>query len=145
MQATSDAVREFFRQYERSRNTFDADLIERQYADAFMFAGPNGARVAEKRAVVIGLSSGREVLRTLGHTLTTLESLDETRIDDHYTMVRTRLVWRFEQASMQPVDVGVDSVFILYINDDVPTIVFQQEHEDFQQTLRKRGLLPPQP
>jgi hypothetical protein len=41
-----------------------------------------------------------------------------------------------------PVDVAVDSVFILYINDDVATIVFQHEHEEFQQALRERRVLP---
>jgi hypothetical protein len=142
MQTTSDVVRDFFRRYERSRNTFEPDLIETQYPDAFMFADPNGARVTEKRAVLVALSRGRELFRTLGHASTTLESLDETRLDEYYTMVRARLVWRFEKASTQPVDVAVDSVFILYIKHDVATIVFQHEHEEFQQALRERGVLP---
>lgn len=145
MQTASAVVREFFLQYERSRNTFDTDLIEAQYPDAFMFAGPDGARVVEKRAVLVALSKGSELFRTLGLISTTLESLEEIRLDEHYTMVRARLVWRFEKAATKPVDVGVDSVFILYIKDGVPTIVFQHEHEDFQQALRKRGVLPSQP
>lgn len=53
-------------------------------------------------------------------------------------------MWRFERASGQPVDVGVDSIFILYIKDGVPTIVFQLEHEDYQQALRQHGVLPSQ-
>ena len=51
-------------------------------------------------------------------------------------------MWRFEKPSAQPIDVEVDSTFILYIQDAMPTIVFQQEHEDFQQALRARGVLP---
>lgn len=77
MQATSDVVRELCRRYERSRHTLDIDLIETQYPDAFMFAGADGARVAEKPAVLAALSKGRELFRTLGHTSTTLQSLDE--------------------------------------------------------------------
>ena len=142
MQVTSDLVREFFRRYERSRNTFETDLIETLYPDAFMFADPNGARVTEKQAVLVALSRGRELLRTLGHASTTLESLDETRLDECYTMVRARFVWRFEKAPAQPVDVAVDSAFILYIKHDVARIVFQQEHEEFQQALRAQGILP---
>ena len=142
MQTNSDLVREFFRRYVRSRNTFEADLIETLDPDAFMFADPNGARVTEKQAVLVALSSGRELLRTLRHASTTLESLDETRLDEYYTMVRARLVWRFEKGPAQPVDVVVDSVFILYIKNDVATIVFQQEHEEFLQALRARGILP---
>jgi hypothetical protein len=142
MHSASQVVREFFDQYERSRNTFDLGLIDSQYAESFMFAGPDGARVAEKRAVLAGLSKGQELFKTLGHTSTTLVSLKETTLDEHYALVRARFVWRFEKPSAQQIDVEVDSTFILYIKDGVPTIVFQHEHEEFQQALRARGVLP---
>ena len=129
----------------RSRNTFDLDLIDSKYPDSFMFAGPDGARVAEKRAVLAGLSKGQELLKTLGHKSTTLVSLNETRLDEHYAMVRAQFVWRFEKAPAPPIDVEVDSTFILYIKHGVPTIVFQHEHEEFQQALRARGVLPSTP
>jgi hypothetical protein len=140
---SSPVVREFFERYERSRNTFDLGLIDSQYPDAFMFAGPNGARVAEKPAVLAGLSKGQEVFKALGHSTTKLVSLNETRLDEHYSMVRARFVWRFEKAPA-PIEVGVDSTFILYVKGDGPRIVFQHEHEDFQQALRTRGVLPAQ-
>ena len=59
-------------------------------------------------------------------------------------MVRAQFVWRFEKAAAPPIDVTVDSTFILYIKDGVPTIVFHHEHEDFWQALRTRGVLPAQ-
>jgi hypothetical protein len=105
-----------------------------------MFADPNGVRVTEKPTVLAGLSKGQELFKTLGHRTTKLVSLDETRLDEHYTMVRAQFVWRFENGPA-PIDVDVDSTFILYIDDGVPKIVFQHEHEDFQQALRKRGVL----
>jgi hypothetical protein len=140
MNTASQVVREFFDQYERSRTTLDLGLIDSQYPDSFMFAGPDGARVAEKRAVLAGLSKGQELFKALGHKSTALVSLTETRLDEHYAMVRARFVWRFEK--VQPIDVEVDSTFILYIKDGGATIVFQHEHEDFQQALRARGVLP---
>jgi hypothetical protein len=93
---------------------------------------------------VAGLAKGRDLLRTLGHTSTKLVSLTETTLDDHYAMARTEFVWRFSNG-LEPVDVDVHSTFILHIHDGVVRIVFQQEHEDFQQLLRARGLLPPKP
>ena len=63
---------------------------------------------------------------------------------EHYAMVRAQFVWRFEQAAASPIDVAVDSTFILYIKDGVAKIVFQHEHEDFWQALRTRGVLPSQ-
>jgi len=142
MHTVSHIVREFFERYERSRNTMDAGLIDEHYPDAFMFAGPSGARIAEKQAVMSTLPKGHQLFKTLGHRSTTLASLNEMTLDERYTLVRAKFVWRFEQPSAQPIDVEVDSTFILFIKDAVARIVFQHEHEDFQQALRARGVLP---
>ena len=142
MHTVSHIVREFFERCERSRNTMDAGLIDEQYPDAFMFAGPSGARIAEKATVMSTLAKGHQLFKTLGHTSTTLASLNELALDEHYTLVRAKFVWRFERPSPQPIDVEVDSTFILFIKDAVARIVFQHEHEDFQQALRARGVLP---
>ena len=109
-----------------------------------MFAAHDGPRVAEKQAILEGFPKALELLKTVGHTSTKLASLDETTVDEHYTMVRAQFVWRFEKAAAPPIDVTVDSTFILYIKDGVPTIVFHHEHEDFWQALRTRGVLPAQ-
>jgi hypothetical protein len=61
MHTASPLVREFFERYERSRNTMDAGFIDEQYPDAFTFAGPAGARIAEKPAVMASLSKGAPV------------------------------------------------------------------------------------
>ena len=143
--STSTVVREFFERYERSRNTFDPDVIDFQYPDAFMMAGPDGARVAEKQAVLAGLPKGQALFKSVGHTSTTLVSLDETRLSEYYAMARARFVWRFERAKAPPIDVDVGSTFILYIGDGVAKIVFQHEHEDFLQALRAMGVLPAKP
>jgi hypothetical protein len=142
MDAPSNAIREFFRQYERNRNTFDTELFASQYPESYMYAGPEGARVAAKADVLAGLAKGKEWLRTLGHTSTTMTSLEESVVDEHYAIVRARFVWRFERPSAAAIEVPVDSTFILYIRDGAPTIVFQHEHEDFQQALRARGVVP---
>jgi hypothetical protein len=102
MHTASQIVREFFERYERSRNTMDASLIDEQYPDAFMFAGPGGARIAEKQAVIASLSKAHQLFQTLGHRSTTLASLSEMTLDGHYTLVRAKFVWRFEKHSAQP-------------------------------------------
>ena len=145
MSTTTPAVQEFFDQYARSRGARDIDVIASQYPDAFMFAGPNGARVAEKAAVLAAFPKGQEFLKALGHKSTKVVSLDETRLDPHYVLVRAVFLWRFEVAPADPIDVNVDSTFILYSNQGALTIVFQHEHEDFQQLLRDRGVLPAKP
>jgi hypothetical protein len=141
MDVATPVVREFFDQYARSRSAMDTDRIASQYADTCMFAGPDGAQVAQKEAVLVGFPKALELLKTVGYTSTKIASLDETRMDEHYAMVSAQFAWRFEKAAA-PVDVKVDSTFIVYVRDSVPKIVFQHEHEDFWQLLRMRGVLP---
>ena len=143
MNTVTTLVREFFDQYAQGRSALDLDLIASQYPDSFMMAGPNGVRVVETPMLLAAFTSGQAVLKASGHTSTTVASLDETRLDQHYVLVRAQFVWRFERAAEPPIDVSVDSTFILYIKG-VPKIVFQHEHEDFWQALRTRGVLPAQ-
>jgi hypothetical protein len=145
MSAITPAVQKFFDQYAQSRSALDIDLIASQYPDSIMFAGPNGVRVTEKRAILAAFPKGQEFLKALGHKSTKVLSLDENTLDDRYVLVRAQFVWRFEKPSAQPIDVKVDSTFILYINPGGFQIVFQHEHEDFQQALRANGVLPANP
>ena len=142
MSTVTPAIKDFFDQYARGRSVQDIDLIGAQYLDAFMTAGPNGARVAQKAAVLAGFPKGQEFLRTLGHESTEVLSLNETRIDEHYLLVRALFLWRFRHASQPPREAKVDATFILYVDNDAPRIVFQHEHEEFQQVLRASGVLP---
>jgi ketosteroid isomerase-like protein len=142
MNAITPVVQEFFAQYARSRSAMDIDRLVSQYAESCLFAAPDGPRVADKQAILEGFPKALQLLKSVGHTSTTLVSLDETRVDEHYTMVRAQFEWRFEKVAAPPIDVTVDSAFILYINDGVPMIVLHHEHEDFWQLLRARGVLP---
>jgi ketosteroid isomerase-like protein len=142
MDVATPAVQDFFDEYARSRSTMDIDRLVAQYADSCMFAPADGPRVAEKQALLEGFPKALELLKTVGHTSTKVASLDETRVDEHYAMVRAQFVWRFEKATEPPIDVAVDSTFILYLKDGVRKIVFHHELEDFWQVLRARGVLP---
>jgi ketosteroid isomerase-like protein len=144
MNTATPVVQEFFEQYTSSRSAADIDRIVSQYADSCLLAASDGVRVAERQALLTGFPKAMELLKTVGHTSTSLASLDETRVDEHYTMVCARFVWRFAKTTAPPIDVTVDSSFILYMKDGVPRIVFHHEHEDFWQALRTRGVLPAQ-
>src|SRR5262245_30032511 len=145
MSAITLSIQEFFDQYAQSRSALDIDLIASQYADSIMFAGPTGVRVTDKPAILGAFPKGQEFLKALGHKSTKVVSLDETRLDDRYVLVRAQFVWRFEKPSAPPIDVKVDFTFILYVNRGAHQIVFQHEHEDFQQALRVSGVLSAKP
>ena len=142
MSGTTPAVQEFFDRYAQSRSTLEIDQIAGQYSDSIVFAGPSGARVAEKPAILATLPKGLEFLRAHGHKSTKVLSLDETRLDAHYVLVRAQFVWHFEKPLTQPIEVKVDSAFILHVDQGALRIVFQLEHEDFQQALLASGVLP---
>jgi hypothetical protein len=140
---TAADVRDFFDRYARSRTDGDVEALAAQYPDAFTFAGPAGARIAHKAAFVASFPQGRAFLQSHGHVSTTTLGVEETTLDEHYLMARVRFLWRFEKAPAAPIDVAVDSMFILRVDPGALTIVFQQEREDFQDALRSRGVLPP--
>jgi len=144
MDTATPVVQEFFEQYTSSRSAADIDRIVSQYADSCMLAASDGVRVAERHALLAGFQQAMELLKTVGHRSTSLASLAETRVDEHYAMVRAQFVWRFERAAAPSIDITVDSTFILYLKDGMPEIVFHHEHEDFWQALRTRGVLPAQ-
>jgi hypothetical protein len=145
MNTVTPVIKGFFDRYAKSRSAQNIDLIASQYPDSFMIAGPNGAQVAQKSAVLAAFPKGQEFLKSLGHESTEIASLSGTRIDEHYVLVRASIVWRFRRASMPPKEATVDSMFIVYIDKEAPKIVFQHEHEDFQQVLRAAGGIPAQP
>jgi hypothetical protein len=138
-------VQEFFERYAQSRTTLEVGAVGAQYAEAFMFAGPTGARAADKAAVLASLPKGLAFLESLGHRSTTVLSIDETRLDPHYILARVQFLWRFEKPAQQPVGVEVHTTFILYVDGSALAIVFQQERDDFPDLLRAAGLLPPKP
>jgi len=54
----------FFEQYALARSTRDVDLIASRYADPFMLADPNGARVVHKASLLAVFPNGLQLRRT---------------------------------------------------------------------------------
>ncbi len=135
-------VKSFFDRFERAGESLDLDVIASEYADSFMFAGPDGVRVVEKQKLLAALPQRQAFFKAAGHQSTRIISLDETRLDDHYVMVRVQFLMRFERAGGRPIDVRTGSTSILYIEDGAARIVFHLEHEDLSQALQEWGLLP---
>ena len=134
-------VREFFQQYARARSERDVELIAAQYNDPYMLADANGARIVDKATVLAVFPVGLQLLKTHGHTLTVLRSLEESVVDEHYRFVRAEFVWSFEKPERPAIEVVIDTTFMVYVKENVLTIVFQQEREDFRDALRSHGIV----
>lgn len=133
-------IKAFFEGVEQASNTLDLDLIDSQFADQFIFADPNGTRVVEKQKFLAFLPQRREFFKSLGHQSTKVLSLDETQLDDQYTMVKAHFLMQFKKSSGQIVDAKVDSTYFLFMKGDSPKIVMHMEHEDLKEAMQARGL-----
>src|SRR4030095_5697764 len=96
---SDNRIQKFFEGVEKASNTLDLDLIGSQFADQFIFADPNGTRVIEKQKFRRALPRRREFFKALGHQSTKVFSLEETPINDQYTMVKAHFLMEFRKSS----------------------------------------------
>src|SRR6266700_2153068 len=131
MSQISDVVKKFFEDFERGSNTFERDLLASQFSDPFMAADPHGGiQVVKRDDFLAGIAKRQAFFQSIGFQFVKILPFDETRLDDHYVMVKAHTHMRFEKNPGQPVDTKNDSIYILFIKDDSPRIVFNLTHED---------------
>src|SRR5262245_33505605 len=144
MKQASDFVRKFFEDYERSINASDSEgspeLIASRYSDSFMFAGPQGAQAVNKQDFLKALPKRQWFFKSIGLTSTTIQSLEETRLDDNYVMVKTSWNMRFEKEA--GIVAEARATYILRQEESSLRIVFQLDHQDLMRTAQDLGLLP---
>src|SRR5262245_44587169 len=131
----SDIVRNFFEEYERSIKASDSEgapeFIASLYSDSFMFAGPQGAQTVKKEDFLKALPKRQWFFKSIGLTSTTIQSLEETRLDDNYVMVKAYWNMRFEKEAGQPIIAETSATYILCQEESSLRIVFQLDHQDF--------------
>lgn len=138
---SDNRIKEFFEGVETASNTLDLNLIDAQFADQFIFADPNGTRVVEKQKFLPFLPKRREFFKSIGHQSTKVLSLEETPIDDQYTMVKAHFLMQFQKTNEEVREINIDSTYILFMKGETPKIVMHIEPEDVQQAMKDRGLL----
>ena len=145
MQPISKAVEQFFEDYEKAINSNDLELIGSRYADSFMFAGPLGSQPVKKADFLQVLPKRMELMKNLGQTSSTLRSLEETRLDESYTLVKVGWEMRFEKDQTGPLFDENYATYILLQQDASFQIVFQLDHQDLMERIQKLGLNPRPP
>lgn len=143
MKQVSNTIKTFFEGFERASNTFDQDLLASQFSDPFMAADPHGkVQVVKREDFFTGIAKRQAFFHSIGFQYVNIVPLEETRLDSHYVMVKAYTSMRFEKFPGQPVDIGNDTVYILFIRDGLPEIVFNLTHEDLMKVMQEHGLLP---
>lgn len=139
---TDNRIQKFFEGVEQAGNTLDLELIDSQFADQFIFADPYGTRVVEKQKFLAFLPQRQDFFKSMGHRSTKVLSLDETQLDDQYTMVKAHFLMQFKKASGEIVDAQLASTYFLFMKGETPKIVMHMEHEDLKEAMQERGILP---
>jgi hypothetical protein len=143
MNQVSDVVKTFFEDFERGSNTFERDLLASQFSDPFMAADPDGGiQAVKKDDFLAGIAKRQAFFQFIGFQFVKIVPLNETRLDDHYMMVKVHSHMRFEKNPGQPIDLKDSSTYILFVKDASARIVFYTTHENFMKIMQERGLFP---
>jgi ketosteroid isomerase-like protein len=142
MNQVSDIVRKFFENYERNSNAPDLELVASQYSDSFMFTSPKGVQAIKKEDFLKVLPKRKVFFKTVGLTVSKIQSLEETRLDDSYVLVKVSWNMQFEKDGAQPIVDKISATYILSQQEDLMRIVFQLDHQDLMKRVQDLGLLP---
>ena len=140
MHGISDGVRTFFDNYERAVNTTDTEVFSCLYADTFMFGGPHGVQSVKKEDFLKVIPKRKGFFVSVGLRTTKLETLEETRLDDKYILVRAIWKMRFEKDPGKPIDDANSATYILSLENNALRIVFQIDHQDLTKKAQELGL-----
>jgi hypothetical protein len=135
-------IEDFLRAHLKAGSALDVGAIAKVYNDPFMFAGPDGARAVPVQPFLAALPQRRAFFDSVGQRATELVSFEETQIDQRYVLVMAKLKMIFQRGDAAPVDVLLDTTYLLFIDGTAPRIVLQLESQDVAQALRHRGILP---
>jgi hypothetical protein len=135
-------TRTFFETFERNTAAGDADAIASLYAPSFLMAGPNGVQVVKASDLRLAIPKRKQMLESAGCSAARLVSLQENKLDDRYSQVRTEWQWRIQREGTAPAEITLPSTFIVEKSSEGLRIVFYLSGE-LMATMRERGLLPP--
>jgi hypothetical protein len=120
----------------------DLTTLARLYAPAIVVAGPTGSQVVTIDNLLLGVQKRKQLFEAAGCQRTELVHLEETPLDDRYTLTRTEWRWQFARPDRAPTEITLPSTFIVERTSEGPRIVLYLMHADVVAVLRQRGLLP---
>ena len=141
MSQVSDVVRIFFERYEKGGSGSDPQLVIEQYGDEFMFAGPNGVQAVQKDDFVQALPKRTMFFKASGFISSEIKGLEETRLDEHYSLVKVYWKMQFEKDE-KPLSFDITASYLLYQQGEKLQIVMQLDHQDLMKEVQGLGLLP---
>jgi hypothetical protein len=119
---------------------FEVQKIAAFYADVFMFGDPQGAQPVKKEDFVRVLPRRKDFFQSVGLVSSKIESLETSKLDSKYVLVKAAWQMRFESSTREPVDSQNSTTYILSAVGDSFQIVFQLDHQDLMKKVQDLGL-----
>jgi len=138
----SERVKAFFDTYESNIRGSDPATMAAQYAESFVFAGPQGAQAVKRDDFVKVLPKRQGFFKSIGLRSSIVIALEEAGFDNRCVLVKAQ--WRIEFYSAAAAEAALDvsSTYLLQQQPDGLRIVFQLDHDDLTKRVQELGLVP---
>jgi hypothetical protein len=140
MSESNAVINEFFSGYEKANAEFEVETIAAFYADVFMFADPQGVQSVKKEDFVRVLPKRKEFFRSVGLVSSNIESLETSKLDSKYVLVKVVWKMRFERSTKDAVDSENSTTYVLSETSDSFQIVFQLDHQNLMKVVQDLSL-----
>ena len=142
MDHPTNAIERFFKSLEDQTVMGNISAVAEHFAEAFLAAGPNGAKIAQRAAFVQALPERKQLFDKLGCRSRSLVSLETTALDARYVMAKTRWLFTFARDGQQAQDVFANSIYIVDTGEEPFQIILYLSSQDLPRLLSERGVLP---
>jgi hypothetical protein len=132
----------FFARYEEGANSFDPDLVCSLYTTEFLGGGPSGVMCGRNDESLRKFIVHRQAFfQQIGFKRAKILSVEETPLDERYTMAKVRWRMTFEKQPGHPLDFEFYLTYFLFDPGSGPKVVFWISHDDEQRVMQESGLI----
>ena len=137
MEITHDSVESFLRGFERKTVSKDMAALLALFADPFLAAMPQGAKVVTAAEYARALPARREFFGRMGCESTSLVSVQHVPLSPRYALAFTRWRWVFGGEHVVPKEVFADTAYIVDTGADPFKIILYLPAEDMMAKLKQ--------
>ena len=139
MEIKSDAVDSFLREFERNIASGDVPALLALFADPFLAATPQGAKMVTTSDYAKALSARSGLFERAGCKATSLVSVQPVALSSRYALALTKWRWVFAGEHAQPKEVFADTAYIVDTGVDPFKIILYLPAEDIMAVLKRNG------
>jgi hypothetical protein len=143
MTEATKAIQEFFDPYAKATGSLDLAFLGSAYGDTFMFAYPGGVQAVKRDDFLKVVPKRGAFFRAAGLMASEVSRLEEMRLDEKHTLVKSYWPLRFEKDPGRLIIEETAATYVLRRQQASWQIVFQLDHQDLTKRAQELGLLPP--